>query len=163
MRPVDLNALVQLTLRLRAYSLRVIGTSTSRRTSTRRCRELSGDEQKLQQVMLNLIVNAEYAMRRRADASASSFARRARATSSSGSVGHGRAACPRTRCSASSSRSSRRSRLAKARGSGSSVSYGIVEAHGGTITVDSAPGRGTTFRIVLPIPRAYAQPRGRLA
>ena len=48
-------------------------------------------------------------------------------------------------------------------GLGLSVSYGIVEAHNGTIAVDSAVGRGTTFRIVLPIPRAYAQPRGRFA
>jgi signal transduction histidine kinase len=48
-------------------------------------------------------------------------------------------------------------------GLGLSVSYGIIEAHNGTLTVDSALGRGTTFRIVLPVPRAYARPRGRLA
>ncbi|MFW5775445.1 MAG: PAS domain S-box protein, partial [Chitinivibrionales bacterium] len=36
-------------------------------------------------------------------------------------------------------------------GLGLSVVYGIVKAHGGTITVASHPGEGTTFEIVLPV------------
>ncbi len=36
-------------------------------------------------------------------------------------------------------------------GLGLSLSYGIIKKHGGDIRVCSAPGRGTTFRIELPI------------
>jgi signal transduction histidine kinase len=43
--------------------------------------------------------------------------------------------------------------LGKGTGLGLSLAYGIVQKHQGSITLDSAPGRGTTFRIVLPIAR----------
>jgi two-component system NtrC family sensor kinase len=36
-------------------------------------------------------------------------------------------------------------------GLGLSLCRGIIEGHGGTIAVESSPGRGTTFRIELPV------------
>jgi signal transduction histidine kinase/CheY-like chemotaxis protein len=47
-------------------------------------------------------------------------------------------------------------------GLGLSVSYGVIRRHGGTIRVESEVGRGTTFRVVLPmVGRAGLSPEER--
>lgn len=43
--------------------------------------------------------------------------------------------------------------VGKGTGMGLAVSYGIVQEHGGSIEVESVPGRGTTFRLELPLSR----------
>jgi signal transduction histidine kinase len=40
--------------------------------------------------------------------------------------------------------------VGKGTGLGLSITYGIIQKHGGTITVESSPGAGATFRITLP-------------
>ena len=42
-------------------------------------------------------------------------------------------------------------KIGQGTGLGLSISHGIIEAHGGSIEVDSSPGVGTTFTIMLPI------------
>ncbi len=50
--------------------------------------------------------------------------------------------------------------VGKGTGLGLSLSYGIVEKHGGRIEVESSPGVGTRFRVVLPL-RQPAQEKSR--
>ena len=160
-QPVDINALVQLTLRLRAYSLRSSGVQVETHLDES-IPELTGDDQKLQQVILNLIVNAEYAMR------GSPIKRLVIRTSHDGD-----AVVVEISDTGSGMSEETLKRVfepffttkpaGEGTGLGLSVSYGIVEAHSGTISVESAAGRGTTFRIVLPVLRAFSHARGRSA
>jgi PAS domain S-box-containing protein len=114
---------------------------------------LAGSEQRLEQVFLNLLVNAVQAL---PDGRADNEIRVAlRPTPAGGAVvevsdnGPGIPEDVRPRIFDPFFTTKP---VGLGLGLGLSICHGIVTAHGGTITVDSAPGRGTTFRVELPGP-----------
>jgi two-component system NtrC family sensor kinase len=146
---VDVNALLQLAVRLRTYTLRAERITVELDLDPSAPRTV-GDEQRLQQVLLNLLVNAEHAME---GAELRRLTLRTRAADvhllvevidtgrgmDAETLDHVFEPFFTTKPAGSGT------------GLGLSVSYGIVQAHGGAITVESAPGLGTTFRITLPL------------
>ncbi len=151
---VDVNALVLHTVRLRAYGLKSAGIELE----TDLACDLPGargDDQKLQQVLLNLVVNAEYAMQRAPERRLKIRTRLADTSLeiSVSDTGSGMSAETQQHIFEPFFTTKP---AGVGTGLGLSVSYGIVQAHGGTITVDSAPGRGTTFCITLPVAGAAA-------
>jgi signal transduction histidine kinase len=149
---VDLNALVEHTVRLRAYSLQSAGIEV--RTELDPVPPTAiGDDQRLQQVLLNLMVNAEYAMHR-------AQSRLLTIRTSRQTVG----GIPRVVVDVIDTGTGMTPDVLPhifepffttkpagvGTGLGLSVSYTIVEAHGGTIDASSSPGVGTTFTVALP-------------
>jgi len=146
--PVDLNEIIELTLRLRNYSLRSADVEV-RRELSRHVSRVRGDDQRLQQVLLNLVVNAEYAMQRSPVKQLT-----IRSEPAEGGVlltitdtGSGMAEETRQRIFEPFFTTKP---AGQGTGLGLSVSYGIVQAHGGSISVESQLGSGTAFRIFLP-------------
>jgi signal transduction histidine kinase len=153
MVPIDLNALVHQTLRLRAYSLQSTGVEVRTELASQ-LPTILGDDQKLQQVLLNLVVNAEYAMQRsetrvltirtlRRDAG-----RDVQVVLEVIDTGVGMAGDVSKHVFEPFFTTKP---AGVGTGLGLSVSYGIIQAHGGTITVASAPGAGATFTATLPM------------
>jgi PAS domain S-box-containing protein len=152
---VDLADVCASTMRLRAYHLRSAGvdvTETYEPTPP-----IVGDAQRLQQVVLNLLANAEHAVIG-IDAPAIRLS-----VHPDGQYvvlllqdnGHGMPPDVRTRIF-EPFYTTKPEGLGT--GLGLSVSYGIIQSHGGVVTVDTAPGRGTRFEIRLPAAQPAMSP-----
>ncbi|HEU5184203.1 MAG TPA: GAF domain-containing protein [Gemmatimonadaceae bacterium] len=145
---VDMNDLLEQTLRLRAYGMRSTGVTIETHLDPSLAR-VRGDDRQLQQVLLNLIVNAEHAM------SNTSVRQLSVRTANEGSrvvveikdTGTGMTPDVQKRIFEPFF-------TTKPEGTGTglglSVSYGIMQSHAGTLSVQSAVGIGSTFRISLP-------------
>jgi PAS domain S-box-containing protein len=147
--PIDINTIVKHTVRLRALASRSSGIEVHMHLDESNPKA-RGDEQKLQQVLLNLLVNAESAMHDTEVRHLSVTTRRKQGMVYIvvSDTGHGMTA-------AVSERIFEPFFTTKPPGEGTglglSVSYGIIQAHDGNISVESTPEVGTTFTILLPL------------
>lgn len=148
--PANLNTLVERVLELRNYDLRVRNINTELELEPG-LPETMVDTNQIQQVFLNIIINAEQAMR--SDGGEGTL--RIRSSASDGNV----VVAFQDSGPGMSAETIRRifdpffttKEAGEGTGLGLTISYGIIEDHGGRIWADSEPGRGTTFVIELPI------------
>ena len=152
--PIDMNTLIEQTMRLRTYGLRTAGIEMKQELAPSLPR-VRGDDRQLQQVLLNLVVNAEHAL--------ANCPRRIITLRTSASVGRVIVEVSDTGQGMSVEVQKRIFEpffTTKPEGAGTglglSVSFGIVQTHGGTLTVHSAPGAGATFRLTLPVDESVA-------
>ncbi|HMR32642.1 MAG TPA: PAS domain S-box protein [Geminicoccaceae bacterium] len=146
---VRLAGVVESTLELTAYGLRASGVAVETVLAAD-LPDVWGDADQLGQVAMNLVVNAEQALRGRAGP------RRLRIAASSA----GATVVLEVADNGPGIPAEQRSRIfdpfyttkpvGGGTGLGLAICHGIVEAHGGGIEVDEAPGGGARFRVTLP-------------
>lgn len=144
-RTVELAPLLDAVLRVAAPQLRHVGCVERRYGHD--VPLVRGDPQELEQVFLNLVANAGQAVR--GDQAIRVVTRRAGDRAVVLVEDDGRGIAPETLSSIFDPFFTTK-RVGEGTGLGLSIAYQIVRAHGGELSVESAPGRGTTCRVELP-------------
>ncbi len=160
-KPMDLSVLLQETMKLLRAS--IPSTIEMRLAVAKRVGLILADTSQMQQVIMNLCTNAAHAMREKGgtidiDVGDVTFSSTSEVPHSSMSPG------PYVRLSVTDTGEGMRDEIVpkifepffttkgagEGTGLGLSVVLGIIESHGGAITVESMPGRGATFAAYLP-------------
>lgn len=143
---IQVNELVERTMRLRAYEMSALGIGSEHRLSPD-LPLVRGDPRQLQQVLLNLVMNAIQAMEPMGGGTltVATRAERDRVVIEVTDTGPGIPAEARAHVFEPFFTTKR-----EGTGLGLSVSYGIVAAHGGMISIAQTGPGGTTFRVSLP-------------
>jgi PAS domain S-box-containing protein len=154
-RIVDLRALLDRVLSIGEYQWRMHNIRILREQDEPAC--VFADADQIEQVVLNLLSNAVDAMPR-----GGSIRLRLTALPAGGSGGQGGAGGAKLTISDEGHGIPREiqarifdpffstKEIGKGTGLGLAISYGIVQDHGGDIVVESAPGQGATFTVLLP-------------
>jgi two-component system NtrC family sensor kinase len=146
----NLNTLIERVLELRNYDLRVRNIDIALDMDPE-LPETMLDTNQVQQVLLNIIINAEQAMRSEGGEGRLRIATRAQRggiVASFADSGPGMSAETLRRIFDPFFTTKD---AGEGTGLGLTISYGIIEDHGGRIWAESEPGRGTTFLIELPM------------
>lgn len=143
---IQLNDLVERTMRLRGYEMGSLGITTDCQLDAD-LPLVKGDPRQLQQVLLNLVMNAIQAMEPTGTGTLRVVTRGEgdRVVLEVADTGPGIPARARAHVFEPFFTTKR-----DGTGLGLSVSYGIVAAHGGTISIAATGPSGTTFRVSLP-------------
>ena len=150
--PIALDVLLERIIRVRAYAARMAGLDL-RLDVVPGLSSVRGEERKLQQVFINLIANAEHAVRERPAGARRITVRVWRESAARVAVrvtdtGPGVPPDVLTRVFEPFFTTKP---PGEGTGLGLSVSYGIVQAHGGELRVQNLPDGGAAFDVLLPI------------
>ena len=148
--PCDINSVINDVLSLLEHQFRT-GSIQVRKELAASAPFVQGVEHKLQQVFLNLLLNARDAMPKGGWLTIVTREDRDGAVVEIGDTGSGIA--PELLSRIYDPFFTTKS-IGKGTGLGLSITYGIVQEHGGTITCDSQVGQGTRFTIRLPLAAA---------
>lgn len=145
--PLDLNAVLRRVVDVRRYNFEAGGVRLDVRLGP--VPELVGDQYQLEQVFLNLLTNAEQALPNGGTITIESGASgpMARVTVTDTGAGIPEALASRVFEPFFSTRDT-----GEGEGLGLSTAYGIVQAHGGRMTAEQAPGGGARLVVELPLP-----------
>jgi PAS domain S-box-containing protein len=151
MVPVDVNAMIEGALELTAYSLRTYGIEVSLRTA-KELPKISADPDQMRQVFTNLIINAQHALQdldgpRKLQITTSYRKKSDQVAIKVRDNGPGIAAEIKSRIFEPFYTTKD---VGAGTGIGLALCHRIIKAHGGTIAVESAPGEGAAFAILLP-------------
>ncbi len=144
---LDLNAVIRRTLRLVSSQAEFKGVSI-REELSEDVPPVLGDGNQLQQVVLNICMNGCEAMPNGGMLRVSTVQKGREVVIAISDTGNG---IPEQQIERIFDPFYTTKPVGKGTGLGLSVSYGIVQQHQGHIKVDSKVGRGSTFRIVLPL------------
>ena len=148
-REVDLGQLVDRVVRIGEYQWKMHNVQIMREPEQLPAPlRVMADTDQIEQVLLNLLSNAVDAMPR-GGAVRISLTEESRDTVSFAVSDEGEGIPEEIRDSIFDPFFSTKE-IGKGTGLGLSISYGIVRDHGGDILLESRPGRGTTFKVILP-------------
>jgi PAS domain S-box-containing protein len=108
---------------------------------------LYGHRTKMEQVILNMVINAAEAMEGKGDLEVSTWAEGGQVRMRFKDTGHGLSGEAARKVFEPFFTTKDRGR---GTGLGLSISHGIIKQHGGKIELESSPGRGASFTLVLP-------------
>jgi signal transduction histidine kinase len=145
--PVDLNGVIGDILSLLEHQFK-LGHVQVRKDLAKPALVVRGVEYKLQQVFLNLFLNARDAMPKGGWLTVATRVEDGTAVIEVADTGVG---IPADHLGRIYDPFFTTKPEGRGTGLGLSVTYGIVQEHGGSLTCESQPGQGTRFRLVLPI------------